>query len=585
MKYTKADCVLLDGTIYSIDSRENCYESIVVQDGKIVFLGKNEQALQYIGSKTKVIRLHGKMVLPSFVDSHMHPPGIMLVRRIGVDLTQASEEHNLDSYLNAIQSYAKEHPEQSRIYGYGWNFLALDGEEAIHGPRKERLDALKIPKPIIMYSYDYHSLWLNSMALEEFHIEETTAFSGEGPSANIVKNYGIARDKFGPLWGILKEDAMMFVDTPEIPMEILIESFLEFQEKMYSYGITAVANVYVDYMIGFTPASVYRELEKRHLLKLRIAYMQDVNPHYAGRSIKEQVEQIVQLREEFKDSQYVSVIAGKLFIDGVVDSRTAYVHYAYSNSLQKTGAVPIENGFLHGYNLWENYETELTEAIDLLNQNGLQAHFHVIGDEAATFLLDVLDRRANSTDDSRNVVTHLQLLKRQDIPRIKKHHLVASLQTYWDYKIKNDWKEIEYERLGELAEYQYPVQSLLEEGILVAGASDYPITEPNPIQGIQIGVTRNFCYGEGEDRIETVEDRRYLLNRWERPSLKDMIKAYTSTAAYANCMEEEIGTLEVGKYADFIVLSENLYEVDVMGFDKVKVEMTFFEGDVVYSSF
>lgn len=305
-------------------------------------------------------------------------------------------------------------------------------------------------------------------------------------------------------------------------------------------------------------------------------------------SLKEQIDNLVYKRTEIKNkSPYFKLVAGKIYIDGIVDNETAYLSTPYEKH-----PIYDENGNIinleenYGYNLWENRKEDLKFVITELNRLGFQAHFHSTGDRATKFILDTLEEIPNYDKYIfRNLITHLQLIRKQDVERIKLLKLIASLQTFWDIKAPNDWYKVDYGKLGERAEYEYPLKSLLDARILITGASDYPVLiHPNPIIDIQIGASRNFCDADPDDFRPpySIDDPIYLLNKYERILVIDMIRIFTKNSAYANFMDNEIGSLEVNKQADLIVLDKNFLEIKISDLHKANVLMTFFDGKVVY---
>jgi predicted amidohydrolase YtcJ len=187
--------------------------------------------------------------------------------------------------------------------------------------------------------------------------------------------------------------------------------------------------------------------------------------------------------------------------------------------------------------------------------------------------------------DYRNTITHLQLVDKQDIARFKELNVVASVQPYWHFKGPHWWQNVDYRFLGERANAEFPLGTFFASGITVASSSDYPATPvPNPLLGIDIGVTRNMDSGHlhGVEDITDSEDERYLLNRNERADIKQMIKSFTINGAYALFMDHETGSIEAGKVADLAVLDQNLLAINPIDIDKAKVVMTFFDGQLVY---
>ena len=188
----EANYVLFNGNIYTMDEENHIYNSMAIKGNKIIYIGNKKSVFEYIGENTVVIDLNYKMVLPGFGDSHMHPPGTSLICKYGVDLMNVSGKNNeeiINIYIDKIIKYCDKNKDKDRIYGYGWRPSVFSGIEEENGPKKERLDELNINKPIILYSFDYHSLWLNSIAFKEFNITKDTVFIDEQVSCkHIIKD-------------------------------------------------------------------------------------------------------------------------------------------------------------------------------------------------------------------------------------------------------------------------------------------------------------------------------------------------------------------------------------------------------------
>ncbi len=223
----------------------------------------------------------------------------------------------------------------------------------------------------------------------------------------------------------------------------------------------------------------------------------------------------------------------------------------------------------------------------MANHHGLSIHVHSTGDASTKNVLDALEyvHQQAPAENYRNTITHLQLVDKKDIPRFKELNVIANVQPYWQFKSPSWWHHVDYQFLGDRAHEEYPLGSFFANGVTVASSSDYPITiEPNPLVAIDVGVTRNMPNGilYGVEDITDIDDARYLLNKQERATVRQMIKSFTINGAYAMFMDDEIGTIEVDKLADFVVLDQNLLTINPIDIDKVKVVMTFFEGKLVY---
>jgi hypothetical protein len=265
--------------------------------------------------------------------------------------------------------------------------------------------------------------------------------------------------------------------------------------------------------------------------------------------------------DEQKDPLF-RISGAKVFVDGVVEGGTAYLHEPYAHKPDFRGEPLWEQGQLNA----------LCQAADRKN---LQIHIHAIGDAAIRMSLDALAyaRQQNGQRDSRHLITHLQVVDYADIPRFAELDVVGVPQPFWHVKGEYFWG-LEAKYLGrERAEKEYPMKSFLDAGVTLASASDYPVQVPSPpLVGIMLGVLR--CIPGDPDPNE-------ILGPHERMSLADMITSFTINGAYANFMEDETGSIEVGKKADLVVLERNLFDISTEEIGDVKVLMTLFEGKAV----
>ena len=429
---TESDYVLLFGKIYTLDKYNHIYSSIAIKKNKIIFIGNNINARNYIGPKTKVINLKGKMVLPSFSYCHMYPLGSSFIESLGVNLSKVynpnkDSKEMIDEYLNETLQFSINNPDVKIIYGYGWHPYAFTELESINGPKKERLDNLNIDKPIVLFSYDNHTAWLNSKAFEAFNITIHTKFIDEDtPCKNVIKNNNI-------LWGTLKEDALLFIEPPKYTDEQYINNFLKFQSKMHSYGITSIASIYTDCFFGSIPLHIYKKLIHDNKLQLRIAYSESIHPHITKNgqhiTVQEQILNLLNKKNETASlSPYFKVVGGKIFIDGVVNTRTAYLRSPY----RKQNLIDNYNNIVNSKdtyvcNLWENNIDNLKFAINELNNHGFQIYFHSIGNGATNFLLDILESLSRYNQcNCRDILTCLQVINPSDIKRIKHCKIIIS---------------------------------------------------------------------------------------------------------------------------------------------------------------
>lgn len=566
-----ADIVLINGKIYTMkEDDDRIYTSIAIKGNKIIGVGDLRKINEFIGNKTEIINLKGKMVLPSFTDSHIHPPGIYLMKLYDVYLYDCQ---TLEDYEDVIRKYIRNNPNEEIIYGSGWSVGAFNGLEVKNGPRKERLDNISKDKAIVLWDISYHSVWLNTKAFEVFNITNETSChrQKEGiPCSNIIKN------EFDELWGCIKEEAMGLIPKKNYKKKEYIKAFECFQSELHSYGITNIASISYPYSSSFMNIEWYRTLLEENKLKLRVGYVEYLDTV----DYKNNIEDTVSRRDNINyNSPYFKIIGTKILLDGVIEGNTAYLIRPYEE--ESVGKV---NYF--GELLWD--QKHLREAIRISNKNNLQVCIHCIGDGAAKVAIDTLEdliKKDKNTRTLRNELIHLQLIKIEDIKRMNMLDLISSIQPYWQVKAPGFWQEVDYKYIGERAEYEYPMKSLVDIGVLTTGSSDCPVTiHPNTMYAIQGGVTRNLVNAKsyGLQPITNINDERFLLNKYEKLSVMEMIKLFTTKGAYATFREEEIGTIEVDKYADLVILSQNILEINSLDIEYTKVIMTFFDGELVY---
>jgi len=527
-----ADMILKNGMIYTVDTNDTTAEAIAVKNGKIIFVGSSADVEKYKGDKTQVIDLKGKMVLPGMTDSHLHSPGTMLTKLYNIDLNGVQTANET---LQVIADYIKANPDLDAYYGSGYNIGAFSGEEAAKGPSKERLDAICADKPIYLVSYDGHSMWVNSKALELAGITKDTP----NPEGGVIE-----KEANGELWGTLKESAKDLVPEQKFTDEQQLKAVNEFQKYMHSLGYTEINS-----MSG--SRDQYVALDKSGKLKM---YVNNATYIYPQQDFANQLKAAIAERKAYSSENY-KLGTLKFFADGVVEGVTAYLTEPYEEAAGK------ENGMF----LWDM--DKLKDAFKQANANGFQIHVHAIGDAAIMNTLDALEyAKANvSAGDYRNCITHLQLVRPEDFKRFADLKVIAVTQPYWAFKEPNWWETVDSPFLGERAEKEYPMQSFIDAGAMITGSSDHPVTPiNNPFWAIEVGVTRNLENADfyGVDDITNKNDPKYLSWSEERVSVKDMIKAFTINGAYQAFNDEITGSLKVGKNADMIVIDQNILTVD-----------------------
>lgn len=573
--FNGVDKLFINGLIYSIDDNNNIYESMAIKDGSIVALGTSEEINKYKCENTEVVDLEQKVVLPGFIDAHCEIPERIIMRKDSLSLFNSNSPWE---YLKLIQSYVDSHPEKRIIYGAGWRSEVFEDEnsnlniwkEAFKGPSKKLLDKINTDKPIVLQECTNQALWLNDKAFEYFNISKSTKVPIGGQ---------IEFDEQGEVWGILKGNATRLInlkECEEYKEKEYLEGFINYQNKVHSYGVTTISPI--DNGQLEMPIEIYRKLEIINKLKLRISYGVTIMPQeICNRSIYQQLHQLKRNKIIYK-TDLIDLSRAKFFADGIIEMATAYLFKNY----REISKVDLK---YNGLFMWDM--SEFKEAIKMANRLDFNVSIHAKGDLACKLAIDGIEysARNNENHNCRNSLIHIDLITRYYIKRMKLLNIHAIIQPFWYYKNPIESKN-EVLAIGEdRAQREYPFKSLLDAGIVTAGSSDYYVAEkPNPLKAIECSITRNLY-----DFIPTGYPLRidmnnpiYRLNPSERVALMDAIKSFTINSAYILGREKEIGSLEVGKKADFIVLDKNIFTVHPLDISKINVERTYFNGELVY---
>lgn len=536
------DILYINGQIYTVDSSKSWAEAVAVKSGKITFVGTNDEAKSIEAKET--VDLDGKMMLPGFIEAHGHVTWGAIDSLFKVSLFGAD---NVEFYIETIRKFVQKNPELPVYEGAGWEnpFFGKNG------PSRKVLDEICSDKPMLMWSHDKHSLWVNTYVLDLCGIDKNTQI----PAGNVIE-----REDDGTPSGTLREfAAIALVDSvkPVFNKEHYKKAIEWVQKDFAQYGVTSIMDPLLDPEDDAIAA--IRELndEGRLICKMRGALKSSETDSY------KHIDEFPKIREDV-DSHMFKIQQVKLFADGVVEGKTAFLKQPYEG--ENYAGDPIWN------------KDDMNEFCRKVDELGFDIHVHSIGDAATSMTLDALDfiNEKNPSRDRRPVITHLQIVDSADYSRIKQHKVAAVTNPYWHFKYRGFFEDIEVPYLGERAYHEYPMKSLLDAGIILGGASDYNVTPvPAPLRGIQIGVTR-----VGID--ENPDDMDLVLAPEERLSVEQMVELFTMGNAYALRMEDITGSIEVGKCADLVILEENIFEVPHQDIYKVKVIQTVSEGKIIY---
>ena len=519
----------LNGKIYTVDEKQKWAEAIVTEGNKIVLVGSNKDAKSFAGNDYEEFDFQNKLVLPGFIDSHVH----FMIGGLSLTKLDLSNAKSKEQFRKKVKEYSKSNSAEW-ILGGNWNHLQFD-EKVL--PTKEWLDDIT-DKPTYLTRVDIHTALVNTEALDIAGINKDT-HDPEGGQ--------ILRDLNGEPTGILKDTAMKLVSNliPAPTEDEYYDALMAAQKESLSNGITSVHDITEDKFY-----KIYQKFYEDNKLKTRLNCIHLI----------QELDLLIE-RNLFSKSgnNFIRTGAVKAFADGSLGSNTAWFFEPYNDDPTTTG-LPTDYMTNGQFKKW---------AI-LADKHKIQLAVHAIGDRAISEVLDVFEEivEINPKWERRFRIEHVQHIKEKDIERMKKLNVIASMQPSQLYD-DGVWAE---EKIGkERLKGTHAVKTLLDNGIKVCLGSDWTVTPLNVIHGIDIAVNRKTKDGANPEG-------------WipeEKISVEQAVKAYTLDAAYASFEENIKGSIEVGKLADFVVLSENIFEIPSKEIQNVKIANTIFDGEYV----
>ena len=530
-----ADLILSTGRVYTLDESKPWAEAVAIQNGRIAAVGTNEEVLGRFHGQ--VFELGGRMVLPGFHDAHVHPTfgGIQLMQ---CDLSGSASTAALTALVAECDAAL---PEGDWLVGGGWDLSLFPNAN----PSKDLLDAVNADRPIFLRGSDGHSSWANSKALALAGIEAETP----NPPHGIIE-----REGNGAPSGTLRESAQGLVEAivPPLTAEDRLEATRQAVALANQFGITSM----IDAATTTNEWAAWQGLEAAGELTARMVLSIPVSSPLAWTPDESLIR-----AEDRGSGQRLRRDAAKLFVDGVLEGETAALLEPYLGEGGGTGMLilPAE---------------ELTARVVALDAQGVQAHFHAIGDRAVKVALDAIEQaiERNGPSDNRHHISHLQLIDPADYPRFAALGVTANFQPLWAYPdayvTDINLPALGPERVGRM----YPIGSLERAGARIAAGSDWSVSSLNPLVAIETAVTRQDASGEVDG----------TLNANEAVSLDTMLRAYSVNGAWLMHQEDETGVIKPGMAADLVVLEKDLFSIPAAEVGEVAVTMTLFEGSIVY---
>ncbi len=501
---------------------------VISDNGRIAATGGSELLRQY--PKAKRVDGKGRKLLPGLTDAHAHMYGLGFLS-ISLNLLGTA---SVDDAVDRIAAYAADNPHSDWIQGRGWNQVIWPVRKF---PTAADIDAVVNDRPVWLRRVDGHAGWANSVALQIAGIDDDTPDPSGGK---------IIRDADGRATGTLVDKAMALVSAhvPKADKDAVRAAYQAATKVLLPLGVTTVH----DAGISIAQAEVYMSMADDAALQLRIYAMLS----NTGKNLDAMGEPLVAYGNDHLDIRAV-----KIYVDGALGSRGAAMLQPYSDDVENLG-LPFLTA------------EELFASVDKANRMGFQVGVHAIGDRGNRIVLDAFARaQSNAPAPLRNRVEHAQIISLADIPRFAELGVIASIQPI---HATSDMNMAE-DRIGpERIKGGYAWRKLLDGGAVIASGSDFPVELPNPFHGLHAAVTR--------------QDRNNLpAGGWhasEALSRAEALHSFTLGAAFAAHQDDRFGSLETGKWADFILVDRDYFKVPPDQIDDLQVLETWIGGERVF---
>lgn len=535
-----ADVIFLNGNIITANENNEIAQAVAVKDNIIVYCGAEDGAREIAGEDTEIIDVGGLTVMPGFTDSHIHFCSLGLKKGPIIDINYENVR-SVKGITEMIKEAAmrKKPGEWIVLSGYDHNKL----DEKRH-PFIEELDEAAPDNPVRCIRCCAHMGVYNSAALKIGGISDPSGY-GEGE---------VVCEK-GKLTGLLKENAHMHMGSfVKFTEEELKEGIRLADEDMVRHGITSVCDAGGD---GVDAWLVMRKMAESREINTKIRCMifdlagKDEN--------KKAIDDFIDNgRENFGESSYFGARAVKIMIDGSSSGPSSATRKPYSHDKNLKGIL-----------VWD--QAEIDEVVKKVHDAGLQMTAHAVGDKAVEMMVDAFEKaqKANPRKDARHRIEHCGIVDEELIERIKRLEIIPVANPGFVERNGKDYNSF----YGERVDYMFPLRSFLDKGIVTAIGSDAPVVPENPMNGLYGALTRKDGF-TGE-----------TVGECQRVSILDAVKMYTYNGAYACFDEKTRGSIEEGKLADIIVLSENILNIPKEDIRNVKTLLTMADGKIVYREF
>ncbi|WP_342244300.1 amidohydrolase [Pseudomonas sp. OTU5201] len=549
-----ADLILHNGKVYTAEPGQPLQQAVAIENGKIVAVGSDARVLKLKQAKTQVLDLGGKVLMPGFIDSHAH------VIKGGLQMRQASlngEEIPLDELERRLRQWREDgKATRGEFLVVGglptryWDQLDALGQRFNHG---EWADT-----PILFAGWDYHTGWANQAMLKRAGIDAAKVKRLKGEALATIGHH-----ESGQPNGFLV-DAGFYAAQELIPLPSdrdLLAGGRDALKHFNSLGITAWMDPLANEIpggpldnssVGMLPT--YKAMAESGELTAHVAALLMAD----SKATPKDLDELDKVRQQFQGVPNLSLPGIKVFADGVAEhpAQSAAMLEPYKNA-NKRGELLID-------------PAHFGELVDAADARGWLVHVHAIGDRAVRESLNGINQARKARNSGiPHSITHLQMVNPREFARFKPLDVIASMQLYWASADELSIDLIQPYVSAMAFQYQYPARSLLKNGAIIAGASDWPITTPEPWKAIYQAVSRKGPKG--------------VLNAAEEIDREAMFQAYTLNAARAIRLDDQIGSLKPGKQADLILLDRDVFQVEPEALRDTQVLKTWFAGRDVFT--